>query len=67
MLNQFMKVFATPATNVILKLLEKIVLSNIKNLNMKVSATLVFIVNIEQLNQVIFRPMLRYPLPLWPM
>ena len=53
-----MKVFATPVTNVNIKLLEKIVSGNIKNINMKVFATLVISVNIKQQPQVIFRDIL---------
>ena len=40
------------------KLLQRQILRDIKNPNMKVSATRVIIVNIEQLKQVIFRYML---------
>ena len=43
-----MKEFATPATNVISKLQQNQFLRHIKSPNMKVSATLVIIVNIEQ-------------------
>ena len=57
MLNQFMKVFATPATNVTSNLLQKEILRYTKNPNMKVSATLVINVNIEQHVQVIFKNM----------
>ena len=53
MLSQFMEVFATPVTNVIIKLLQTKVLGDIKNTNMKVSATLVTNVDIKQLLQVI--------------
>ena len=54
-----MKEFATPATNVISKLQQNQFLRpiSIKNPNMKVSATLVIIVNIEQDQHLIFRNM----------
>ena len=54
-----MKEFATPAINVISKLQQNQFLRpiSIKNPNMKVSATLVIIVNIEQDQHLIFRNM----------
>ena len=53
-----MKVFAIPATNVNIKLLKNQVSGNIKNINMKVFATLVISVIIKQQPQVIFRDIL---------
>ena len=54
-----MKEFATPATNEISKLQQNQFLRpiSIKNPNMKLSATLVIIVNIDQDQHLIFRNM----------
>ena len=52
-----MKESDTPATNVITELLQNNILGDIKNTNMKVSATLVTNVDIRQQQQVIFKHM----------